>query len=181
MQWFMADPHLGINCNVKQRPEMSPDAWDDYVIEHINRHVADADTLRILGDFTHRFGRCYLDRINCKNVHLVIGNHDRPGSGRYFKSIHQYDEVEISGHTCCLFHYPIAYWRRCEAGSFHLHGHVHDWYPDYMGNQARALDVSVDTALRLFGHPGPISEAFILAYMLQRKGHASVEGRNRIR
>jgi calcineurin-like phosphoesterase family protein len=142
--------------------------------------VQPEDSIHFIGDFTRHSAKPYLDRINCRYKHLILGNHDRPGSGKYFTSVHQYREIGISGHECILFHYPIAYWQHAEKGSLHLHGHVHDWYPNYMGNQARALDVSVDTALRFFGDPEPFSEKFILKYMLAREGHASLEGRPKL-
>lgn len=185
MQWFSADPHLGSACNVKQRHvdghrDYSADDWDDYVIHNYNLRVMPEDTLTVIGDFTHHSAKSYLDRIFCKNIHLVQGNHDRVGSGRYFKTCNADKIIKIGEHECHLYHYPIAYWLHAERGSFHLHGHVHDWYPDYMGKEARALDVSVDTALRYFGHPGPFSADFIIKYMLARPGHASIEGRPKL-
>lgn len=180
-QWFMADPHFGDLCNIKKRPAASADEWDDYVITHINSVVKPDHSITFLGDFSRHSAKSFLDRIDCKNVHVVLGNHDRRGCGRYFKTCNEYKEIEIQGHHCVLFHYPIAYWHWAERGAFHLHGHVHDWYPDYMGQQARALDVSCDTALRFFGAPYPFSEDFIIKWMLAREGHASVAGRDRIR
>ena len=52
---------------------------DQVILDRINETVGVDDTLYILGDFTFR-GKDpieYRERIICKDIHVLIGNHDR--------------------------------------------------------------------------------------------------------
>ena len=56
-----------------------PVSMTEQLIENINKYVKEDDTLYHLGDWT--FGGIdkiweFRKRINCKNVHLILGNHD---------------------------------------------------------------------------------------------------------
>ena len=90
MIWFTSDTHgyhtnitkgvstwddKGISCRDFQTMEEMTDA----VIDSINRYVMEDDTLYHLGDWS--FGGIeniwnFRKRIKCKNVHLILGNHD---------------------------------------------------------------------------------------------------------
>src|SRR5919201_951586 len=58
----------------------SVQAMDDYLIAEINRVVGAEDVLWHLGDFAwgpYEEMRRYRDRIRCRTINLVWGNHDR--------------------------------------------------------------------------------------------------------
>jgi calcineurin-like phosphoesterase family protein len=72
------------------------------LVDNINSVVGQDDTLIHLGDFSfggfENIGN-FLDRLVCKNIHLVLGNHDthikydRDGIQDRFLSVQQYLEV----------------------------------------------------------------------------------------
>lgn len=128
----------------------------DYtIVNNINELVGQDDVLIHLGDWS--FGgfekiREFWDRLICKNIHLVLGNHDhhiengRDDIQELFKSVSHYNTLVTKGHTFKLMHYPISSWDGLKKGHMHLHGHCH--LPTHMrfGNGKR-MDVGLD------GHP----------------------------
>jgi calcineurin-like phosphoesterase family protein len=122
------------------------------LVDNINSVVGQDDTLIHLGDFS--FGgfdniKNFLDRLVCKNIHLVLGNHDthikynRDGIQDRFLSVQQYLEVKINDYYFVLSHYPLQSWHGLNKGVIHLHGHVH--LPENLkfGN-GKKMDVGVD-------------------------------------
>jgi calcineurin-like phosphoesterase family protein len=91
----------------------------------------------------------FLNRLVCKNIHLVLGNHDqhitknKEDIRNRFLSVSNYLEVEIGGAEFVLSHYPFSSWNKLGKGSIHLHGHVHLSAKDKWGNGKR-LDVGMD-------------------------------------
>lgn len=82
MMWFTADLHLG-DTNIlhdMDRPFGSVEEMNRKVIDVINECVTADDRLYILGDFTYRLPLAdavhLRERIECKNVTLIRGNHD---------------------------------------------------------------------------------------------------------
>jgi calcineurin-like phosphoesterase family protein len=80
--FFTADLHLGHRniigyCN---RPFSTGEEMDAKIISSINETVGQNDILYIIGDFCHKGGiaLAYRERIICKNVHIILGNHDEP-------------------------------------------------------------------------------------------------------
>jgi calcineurin-like phosphoesterase family protein len=95
-----------------------------------------ADTLYVLGDFSYRLSladaRAVRERIACRDVRLVPGNHDRgwdnplaPLSCGVFAVEPPIVFLKAEGHKLVLFHYPQMDWRGLGRGSIHLHGHIH--------------------------------------------------------
>ena len=125
------------------------------IVNNIIEVVGQDDILIHLGDWS--FGgfesiREFWDRIVCKNIHLVLGNHDhhiennREGSQGLFKSVSQYNTLKIAEHTFRLLHYPISSWNGLNKGNMHLHGHCH--LPTHMRfGKGKRMDVGMD------GHP----------------------------
>lgn len=151
MDWFTADLHLGhdairIHCD---RPFASTDEMDEAILGNINESVGATDTLYILGDFAWQNIEQYRRRINCENVYLIIGNHDRATktgqplerhdtfSGVY--TLYRY-KTPLAERRITLCHYPMESWQGSAHGSWHLHGHSHG-RPS--GDLLR-LDVGVD-------------------------------------
>lgn len=128
---------------------------NETIVNNINSNVGQDDILIHLGDWS--FGgfesiREFWDRIVCKNIHLVLGNHDhhiennREGSQGLFKSVSQYNTLKIAEHTFRLLHYPISSWNGLNKGNMHLHGHCH--LPTHMRfGKGKRMDVGMD------GHP----------------------------
>jgi len=139
MMWFIADTHYGHKNIVRGtsgwndktgcRDFSSQEDHDTWVVDRINAEVQADDVLYHLGDWS--FGgegniKELARRLNCKTVHLVLGNHDTPArchTSGVFASVQPY--LELPSHNLVLSHYPIELWNRMDTGSIHLHGHVH--------------------------------------------------------
>lgn len=128
------------------------DLMNDTIVNNINSKVGQDDTLIMLGDIA--FGgfeniTIFLDRLICKNIHLVLGNHDhhisnnRGGIQDMFLSVQNYLEANINGENFVMTHYPFESWNGLNKGVIHLHGHVHLPASRKWGNGKR-LDVGVD-------------------------------------
>jgi calcineurin-like phosphoesterase family protein len=125
------------------------------IVNNINEVVGQDDMLIHLGDWS--FGgfeqiREFWDRIICKNIHLVLGNHDhhiennRDGSQGLFKSVSHYNTLEIGQFKFRLMHYPISSWDGLGKGVMHLHGHCH--LPNNLKlSRGQRMDIGMD------GHP----------------------------
>ena len=164
-QWI-ADPPSSI------RHRFSTDAiasMDDTLIEAINSTVRPEDTLWHLGDFafsTRKSNyeaacRRYRDRINCRDIRFVFGNHDQRSTIRkVFEYTYDLAETEINGVPTVLCHYAMAIWNRSHHNAFHLYGHSHS-AAEAMLDEAfpnrRSIDVGVDNAYRILGEYRPFS------------------------
>jgi calcineurin-like phosphoesterase family protein len=122
------------------------------LVNAINNVVGQDDTLIMLGDVS--FGGfenigIFLDRLICKNIHLILGNHDthiennRENIQSRFLSVQHYLEVNINDKNFVLCHYPLQSWNGLNKGVIHLHGHVHLPANRKFGNGKR-MDVGVD-------------------------------------
>ena len=91
----------------------------------------------------------FLDRLICKNIHLILGNHDhhiennRGGIQNKFLSVQHYLEVNIEGKNFVLCHYPLQSWHGLNKGVIQLHGHVHLPENRKFGS-GKKMDVGVD-------------------------------------
>jgi calcineurin-like phosphoesterase family protein len=157
--FFTADTHLGHANIIKhcRRPFADVEAMDTAIIERINARVGPDDWLYHLGDFSFRGGdpAVYRARIRCRNMVLILGNHDpcfadgtaRPEFASLFKAVHNLLKVtvQIDGRSqiVVLCHYAMRVWDRCHYGTWHLHGHSHGSLPD--DPHALSWDVGVDT------------------------------------
>ena len=122
---------------------------NDTLINNLNELVKENDILYNLGDFA--FGPLkeigpIRQRINCKTIHLICGNHDRKSAKKawfkeLFTTIKTYDEIKHNGHKIVLCHYALRVWNQSHYGSFMFFGHSHGNLPD---NGTRSLDVGVD-------------------------------------
>ena len=137
------------------------DEMNNVIVNSINLNVMEDDILFHLGDWS--FGgfdkvQEFRDRILCKNIHLVLGNHDhhiernKEGIQKLFSSVQQYLRLEVrrpinkatvEKFTFVCMHYPIASWHDMNQGVIHLHGHVH--LPANLRiAEGKAMDVGVD-------------------------------------
>jgi calcineurin-like phosphoesterase family protein len=166
--WFTSDTHYGHtnicrgvsnwkdfngNVPIKQTRDFKTlYHMNDVIIESINSVVGESDILFHLGDWS--FGGFeniaeFRNRIVCKNIHLILGNHDhhiennRDDIQDLFSSVNQYLRLSVSGYEFVLMHYPIASWHNMNTGVIHLHGHVHLPRNKKLA-QGKAMDVGVD-------------------------------------
>jgi len=160
--WITADTHFTHTeaIGLFARPVAAGDVtgMDDLLIERINDRVGARDRLIHLGDFlgprdwknegcdqTRADAHALRERIRCKHVELVRGNHD-PTPKRLrglFEDVHQM--LSIKGWSggperivCC--HYPLRTWQGIFHGAFHLYGHAHGAMPQH----GRSCDAGVD-------------------------------------
>lgn len=142
------------------------DEMNDRIVEGINASVGQDDILFHLGDWS--FGgfesiEQFRSRIHCKNIHLILGNHDhhiarnREDVQSLFTSVNQYLELEVikdgskkmdsydRGYKAnfVLMHYPIMSWNKMNDGVIHLHGHVH-LPPHRKMGKGKMMDVGMD-------------------------------------
>lgn len=151
----------------------SVEDMNEALLDAINSRVLENDTLYHLGDFC--MGQRHLlpafrSRIRCKNIHLILGNHDdsldrdknkfNPAHLDCFLSVRHYREIVYKGQRICLFHFPQDVWNEHAAGSIHLYGHCHGSH-DHAGRKRQ--DVGAD----VFAKPAPIE--YIIDIMAERQ------------
>lgn len=202
--FFISDTHFGHENIIKftHRRHSSIESHDESIIENINDLVKKRDYLYHLGDFcwgdTARkqteFAKEILSRIVCKNIHLVMGNHDpctndgqpREDFAKLFKTCTNYKSIRIPETTqlknffdctrrkVILCHYAIRSWHGMHGGSYHLYGHSHGTLPD---NGTRSFDVGVDetAAYQEDGLLRPIS-SFEVCERLMNRSLKTVDG-----
>lgn len=106
---------------------------DETVIRNINDCVKPDDVLFHLGDVAFQGPEKIIEfrnRIRCKNIHLILGNHDvdihkMVELQQMFTTVDFYREININGQKIVLCHYPLRTWNKWHHGSFMLHGHCH--------------------------------------------------------
>lgn len=147
MTFFSSDFHFGHKNIIKYcgRPFRSVHEMNSVIIDNINRKIKKDDTFYILGDFCFGNPQKYLQHINCKNIILIIGNHDSITNKGYpkniliksFKEVHQFLMLNLNGVRLSLFHYPMESWHN---KTIHLHGHSHN----NSQKKKNRIDVGVD-------------------------------------
>ena len=144
----------------KTRDFKSLDHMNDTIVDNINGRVGENDILFHLGDWS--FGgfekiQEFRDRIVCKNIHLILGNHDhhiekdKNNIRSLFSSVNHYLDLNVydsnlgkfTQNRFILMHYPIASWHDMNEGVIHLHGHVH-LPPHQAIGQGKSMDVGMD-------------------------------------
>lgn len=160
MNYFSSDLHLFQQGIVKKlspwknakalREFNSVAEMTDTILDNINKTVGEKDTLYLLGDisFSHEFSalkECF-ESINCKNIHLILGNHDEvitenlEESLKIFKSIDHYKYLHLKyplpgidpnrdkwrgRQIIILSHYAMRVWNQSHRGAWMLYGHSH--------------------------------------------------------
>ena len=160
MIWFTSDLHLGHTkvLEFAGRPWETIEEMNDALIGKINTHVAANDTLYILGDYSFKIpvedAYALRKRINCSDIHLVPGNHDKDWTRKevadafVVEPMITTNKVFDGRQKIVLSHFPLADWPSMRRGSWHLHGHIHSCGTDYNGFNLRQgvmrFDVGVD-------------------------------------
>lgn len=182
MNYFTADTHFGHKNIVG--PEISVwssgyrnfstvRAMDEHIVNELNTVVGEDDTLYFLGDLTFKGGqtiRQIRERINCKTIHFILGNHDKERQIREsgcFTSVQDVLRTTLEGHEFFMSHYAHRVWPNYHRKSIHLFGHSHS---SLEGTEwGLSMDVGIDNYYRLYGHYRPFSLEEILYIMSTRE------------
>jgi calcineurin-like phosphoesterase family protein len=122
---------------------------DEYLIHIINQKIKWDHTLLFLGDWSFggfEYIKRFRDRINCREIHFVLGNHDhhiesnREDIQSIFNSVQDKLHIEIKDKNFILDHMPLETWHNIFKGWFHLFGHQHS---NRIG-PGRKMDVGID-------------------------------------
>ena len=139
MIYFTSDTHFNhiniLKYTTRHTVYQTVQEMNKALIDNINSCVDKKDTLYHLGDYcmdrgshwTRKINEIF-DQIKCKNIHLILGNHDPSIKSENlkktkFSSINQYLELDYKGYKFCLSHYPLHTWNK--KTPIHLHGHCH--------------------------------------------------------
>jgi len=191
--WFSSDWHLGHKNIVSGCSEWKNKfacrnfntlrEHDETIINTINKYVKEDDILYFLGDFSMG-GResvlKYRRMINCRTIHLCLGNHDlhirknaifSDGTRAHdlFTSIQERITKKIAKQSFVLDHYAMRTWDKGHYGAIMLHGHSHDSLIPYekflqiadekqiykTGDLYKQMDVGLESAFRIFGEWRP--------------------------
>ena len=150
--WRLPDGSVPIS---QTRDYKDLDQMNDDIVNSINNVVGENDILVHLGDWS--FGgiqnvAIFRNRLTCKNIYLVLGNHDhhiqrnKENTRQLFTDVFDYLEITFNKNNVILSHYPISSWNGLDKGNIHLHGHSH--LPnDKKISIGRRMDIGID------GHP----------------------------
>jgi calcineurin-like phosphoesterase family protein len=127
------------------------DYMNQTMIDNINAVVGEDDTLWHIGDvgWFKDFSQAerWRDRIFCRNINLIWGNHDEEFIAPLFNKVWDQVKIKVSGQDIVLNHYPMANWDKKHHGSWHLYGHCHGthekWRKEHMPDSF-CFDVGVD-------------------------------------
>lgn len=190
--WFISDTHFGhtniagpkiSNWSSGYRDFNSVHEMNMALVNGINKYVKEDDILYHLGDWS--FGGVhnifqFRNLIICKNVHLILGNHDQHivnkeikyhdtsfNPIKLFSSVQDVLTLNIGKTKLFLSHYSHRVWLGSHKGVIHLYGHSHGSIPDF----GRSMDVGVDVAYKIFGEYRPFNIGDITRIMEKRDIH----------
>ena len=150
--WRLPDGSIPIS---QTRDFNTIEQMNETIVNNINSVVGQDDVLIHLGDWSFSGVeniKKFRDRILCKEIHLILGNHDtnieknRDNVQELFTSVSHYTKLIYKFKTFVLSHYPIQSWDGLNKGHIQLHGHVH--LPTNLRfGKGKKMDVGMD------GHP----------------------------
>jgi calcineurin-like phosphoesterase family protein len=133
--------------NFESLEEMS-----DTIINNLNSMAKYGDKVYLLGDVIMGSNPEYhlpviMNKINCKDITLIYGNHDKVirknvHLQQLFNGCYDYLEVRINKQLFVLCHYAFGVWNEMGRGSINCYAHSHN---NYTRNIGRQIDVGVDT------------------------------------
>ena len=187
--WFTSDSHFGHTNIAGPKISTWSSGYRDFnsvhemnmaLVDGINKYVKEDDILYHLGDWS--FGGVqnifqFRNYIICKNIHLILGNHDKHiidkeikyydtkfNSIELFSSVQDVLTLELGKTKLFLSHYSHRVWLGSHKGVIHLYGHSHGNIPDY----GKSMDVGVDVAFKKFGEYRPFNIGDITNIMSKR-------------
>jgi len=187
--WFTSDTHYSHSNIAGESVSRWQRGYRDFnsvhemnmaLVNGINKYVKEDDILYHLGDWS--FGGVhnifqFRNLIICKNVHLILGNHDQHIVDKeikyhdtsfnpieLFSSVQDVLTLNIGKTRLFLSHYSHRVWLGSHKGVIHLYGHSHGSIPDY----GKSMDVGVDVAFKKFGEYRPFNIGDITNIMSKR-------------
>lgn len=174
----------------KMQKEINP-SWEsvslmnDHLIDKINQYVKKDDVLWHLGDFSfskrknsEKYAKKIRERINCKNVFLIKGNHDSKEIASVFEESYDYYELKFESKFIVMSHYCHSFWNKSHYKSWMLYGHAHGtaekWLDEHMPDRL-SMDVGVDNVFNILGEYRPIS-FFEINQIFQEKSGFNIDG-----
>jgi len=165
----------------------NPDGWrpsdetvanmDTTIINLINKHVEEKDTLWHLGDFcfpsSRKKAQEFRNKIKCKTVNFIWGNHDQKTIQSAFNNNYERYRLKYEDHQIILSHYAQAVWQNSHHGAWMLYGHSHstaeEWLDRVMPGR-KSIDVGIDNAKIVLGEYRPFSFEELKNIFKQREG-----------
>ena len=187
--WFTSDSHFGHTNIAGPKISTWSSGYRDFnsvhemnmaLVDGINKYVKEDDILYHLGDWS--FGGVqnifqFRNYIICKNIHLILGNHDKHIIDKeikyydtkfnpieLFSSVQDVLTLELGKTKLFLSHYSHRVWLGSHKGVIHLYGHSHGNIPDY----GKSMDVGVDVSFKKFGEYRPFNIGDITNIMSKR-------------
>ena len=187
--WITSDTHFGHTNIVGSEISSWKSGYRDFkslhemnmaLVDGINKYVKEDDVLYHLGDWS--FGGVqnilkFRKYIVCKNIHLILGNHDQHivdkevkfddtsfNPFELFSSVQDVLHLKLGKTEVFLSHYSHRVWNGSHKGVIHLYGHSHGSIPDY----GRSMDVGVDVSYKMFGEYRPFNIGDITNIMSKR-------------
>ena len=131
-------------------------------MDNINTKVCVDDHLYVLGDFCMGDPLRHLNQIKCRNLHFVVGSHDKQMWQYRDRFVEFKDKIctSLSGQFVVMTHCAHLVWERSHHGSMHFFAHSHgrlgnsregifsDEYQKATAlilSRAKCMDVGVDT------------------------------------
>ena len=158
--WFTSDLHLGHQRDFvwEARGYKSPEDHTNSIIDCINDYAREGDILINNGDLclnsTLQMVNDYLNRIVCKNMWCLWGNHSNPHEKAIYRPerdkllapgvranwvypvkyknmtyLGHYHEITVNHQFIVLSHYAFQVWNESHHGSWCLCGHSHGSLP----------------------------------------------------
>lgn len=165
--WLLGDAHLGheniILPGYCGRPFRDVNEMDDVILNNTNSKVGINDLLISVGDFSFQPEK-YVERLTCKNIIFMKGNHDYKAlkkikipQGRNWLILEDHildlkfdllvDDIEEKNYAV-VCHYPMMTWNKSTYGAYHFHGHSHFKLNEFELGMAKRLDIGVDANYR---------------------------------
>ena len=187
--WLTSDSHFGHTNIAGPKISRWSSGYRDFnsvhemnmaLVNGINKYVKEDDILYHLGDWS--FGGVhnilqFRNSIVCKNIHLILGNHDQHIVDKeikyhdtsfnpidLFSSVQDVLTLDIGKTKLFLSHYSHRVWLGSHKGVIHLYGHSHGSIPDF----GCSMDVGVDVAYKMFGEYRPFNIGDITNIMSKR-------------
>ena len=161
-----SDLHLGQENIIEycDRPFLSLKDMEDTLWDYLTAALAPEKVLVVVGDMAMALAlneetKQQICGLDCRQRHLVIGNHDLTGAGQLrAQGFDQVWSVMVSGGEPPLIwtHYPL---NQIPDGYVNIHGHVHDDPP----RRTSHINVSVE---QLDYRPVPLTALRALARVL---------------
>ncbi len=156
MIYYVSDLHFNHqkiieSCN---RPFKNVDDMNKILINNWNSRIKNSDVVYYLGDFAivknNKQAEEAIELVKKLNgkITLIHGNHDsrltkNEEFRKLFNEIAIYKKVNDNGRYVILMHYPLESWERSYYGSYHVHGHTHNYKINNIKNRFNAgVDVN---------------------------------------